>query len=139
MKQPIDRTGQRFERLTVIARASDDPYRCSQPRWHVRCDCGTEKIVYGTALQSGNTRSCGCLGREVRQRMHAEAEARHPPKIKRVRSKSMKREMTKRRMQRLYAMIDSQPRATAEQMAEMHRKHRIAAGLDPLPTNGETK
>jgi hypothetical protein len=48
-----DLTGQRFGMLTVVG-----PRRDSS--WTVRCDCGTEKLVRGTNLRSGNTGSCGC-------------------------------------------------------------------------------
>lgn len=33
-------------------------YRC-------RCDCGNEKIVRGSHLLDGTTKSCGCYGREI--------------------------------------------------------------------------
>ena len=56
--------GDRFSRLTVISFSHHDK------RWRrhylVRCDCGQEKTVQGTLLRSGNTKSCGCLSREVK-------------------------------------------------------------------------
>lgn len=30
--------------------------------YNCRCDCGTEKLVSGAALRSGNSASCGCVG-----------------------------------------------------------------------------
>jgi hypothetical protein len=59
-----DLTGQRFSRLTVI---SLDPERTAsgKARWLCRCDCGTELIVTGGNLCSGNSESCGCYSREV--------------------------------------------------------------------------
>lgn len=57
-----NRLGLRYGRLTVIAEA--EPARNHQRRWLCRCDCGTEKVVQGSNLQSGGTRSCGCLLRE---------------------------------------------------------------------------
>lgn len=56
MTKPIQ-IGQRFTRLTVIARAGKD-------RWKVRCDCGVEKFVYTQSLRT-TTKSCGCLKREA--------------------------------------------------------------------------
>jgi hypothetical protein len=54
----IDRTGDRYERLVVLEKSPT-------PRmWLCRCDCGTELLVTGPNLASGNTRSCGCLLRE---------------------------------------------------------------------------
>lgn len=60
----IDLTGQRFGRLTV---RHQSPAK-GQARWVCRCDCGTEKIVPSERLRHGETRSCGCLHREVTKR-----------------------------------------------------------------------
>lgn len=54
----VDLTGQRFQRLVVTARAPKG--NSAGARWHVRCDCGTEKTVYGNNLRSGQVVSCGC-------------------------------------------------------------------------------
>lgn len=59
-----DLTGQRFGRLTVIAPAEDCDKEHFYP-WRVRCDCGTEFTVSRYNLASGNTRSCGCLKKEL--------------------------------------------------------------------------
>lgn len=53
----------RFGRLTVTKRSVKS--RSQNFNWIVRCDCGTVKTVRGGDLMSGNTRSCGCLKREV--------------------------------------------------------------------------
>jgi len=47
-----------FGRLTVIARAPRG--RQSRARWHVRCECGVEKVVRADSLRSGGAASCGC-------------------------------------------------------------------------------
>lgn len=48
--------GQKFGRLTVLERDfSRDVF------WKCLCDCGNITTVKGTALTSGNTKSCGCL------------------------------------------------------------------------------
>lgn len=60
-----DLTGQRFERLVVLGLA-DVPDRKGFIFWRVRCDCGTEKIIMQNNLVYGQTRSCGCLSREMR-------------------------------------------------------------------------
>jgi hypothetical protein len=56
---------QRFGRLTVIweaPRAPGSPRR----RWVCRCDCGNvSEAVNQTSLRSGESRSCGCLTRDV--------------------------------------------------------------------------
>lgn len=50
--------GSRFGQLTVIGYAGK---RAGMHRWKCRCDCGNETIVGQTLLQSGKTKSCGCL------------------------------------------------------------------------------
>lgn len=62
MGRLIDLTGQRFGRLTVVSRAENDKNKT--PRWRCLCDCGKETVVLGHLLRNGNTRSCGCFGRE---------------------------------------------------------------------------
>ena len=54
--------GQRFERWLVLERAASDKY--GNAYWKCRCDCGNTKIVSGTNLRRGITKSCGCLMRE---------------------------------------------------------------------------
>lgn len=50
--------GKRFSQLTVIAYIGK---RDGMHRWKCRCDCGKETIVGQTLLQTGKTKSCGCL------------------------------------------------------------------------------
>lgn len=58
--------GQRFGRLVVESRASNDSGTVrSRSRWHCVCDCGTRVIALGNSLRCGYTRSCGCLRRET--------------------------------------------------------------------------
>lgn len=56
----IDLAGQRFGRLVVL-RVAKRRGNWTSAYWHVRCDCGNEKIVEGKALRNGLTQSCGCL------------------------------------------------------------------------------
>ena len=53
-----DYIGKRFNKLTVIEYAGKWD---GMHRWKCRCDCGNETIVGQTLLQSGKTKSCGCL------------------------------------------------------------------------------
>lgn len=53
-----DYTGRRFGKLTVTEYAGK---RNGQHRWKCVCDCGKETVVGQSALQSGKTKSCGCL------------------------------------------------------------------------------
>ncbi|SQC67333.1 hypothetical protein [Listeria fleischmannii] len=58
-----DLTGLRFDRLEVLCLASQDKYY--NLYWLCKCDCGTEKVIGGSGLKSGATKSCGCLNKEL--------------------------------------------------------------------------
>lgn len=60
MKPIRDRVGLRFGRLLVMSRLSVQGY---ETLWCCKCDCGGEIKVRGPNLDSGNTKSCGCLNR----------------------------------------------------------------------------
>jgi hypothetical protein len=73
--------GQRFSRWTVVGFAGTPVTRGGKrcAMWSVRCDCGGEKVVRGSALTGGFSGSCGCLQREAagaRQRMHGHTNGR---------------------------------------------------------------
>ena len=57
----IDLTGKRFGRLTVQKRVEN---RGTSPQWLCNCDCGNTKVVLGSLLRNGHTKSCGCLHNE---------------------------------------------------------------------------
>lgn len=59
----IDLTGQKFGRFLVIAKSVS--MNKKRPLWHVRCDCGAERVVRGWDLRRGETKSCGCYNRDV--------------------------------------------------------------------------
>lgn len=62
MSKPFPMIGRQFGRWTVIESAGSS----NRGRlWKVRCVCGGEKIVSSTNLRHGQTKSCGCLWREV--------------------------------------------------------------------------
>lgn len=56
----IDITGQRFGKLVVLKRVDNIGKRIA---YLCRCDCGTEKVIRGESLRSGQSRSCGCAYR----------------------------------------------------------------------------
>lgn len=59
-KPPLkDYAGKRFGKLVVRRYAGKWE---GLHRWLCVCDCGNETVVGQTALQSGKTKSCGCLG-----------------------------------------------------------------------------
>lgn len=55
MRPTIDLKNSRFGKLTVLEPAPTKGW------WKTKCDCGNTKIVRGSSLTTGNTRSCGCL------------------------------------------------------------------------------
>lgn len=58
-----DLTGMKFGRLTVIKRAANS--WDGKPMWECSCECGNNCVIYGSALTSGNTKSCGCYRKEL--------------------------------------------------------------------------
>lgn len=54
----INLTGRVFSRLTVMSYVP-------LSRWLCRCECGREKVIEGSKLKRGITRSCGCLRAEA--------------------------------------------------------------------------
>lgn len=60
--------GQRFGRLVVIREAAKIVDGTTSRRAVLsRCDCGEQATVRLVSLRSGNTQSCGCLGKERRR------------------------------------------------------------------------
>lgn len=61
-----DITGQKFGRLTVVARGEDyvSPDGKHRPRWICECECGGTVLVQTPALKNGKTTSCGCYQKE---------------------------------------------------------------------------
>jgi len=60
-----DLTGLKFHRLTVLCKAPKELWKNKDHSyWFVQCDCGTQKVVAGRNLETGQTKSCGCLRKE---------------------------------------------------------------------------
>lgn len=55
----IDRTGEKFGKLTVIRRVENAPGGIT--RWECLCECGNTTVVRSRNLISGSVKSCGCL------------------------------------------------------------------------------
>ena len=58
-----DIIGQRFHRLLVLSECQ--VRKNKQIYWTCLCDCGVIKDVSGKLLRANETKSCGCLNREV--------------------------------------------------------------------------
>lgn len=65
-KSAKDMTGMRFGKLQVLRHAGTSKQRTAM--WWCRCDCGNECVVSGSYLRTGDTKSCGCLQKELTQR-----------------------------------------------------------------------
>lgn len=63
-------TGQRFGRLIVL-RKSEEKGKRGNTIWDCVCDCGNHTKVKTGNLNSGNTKSCGCLRLEMIGDKHA--------------------------------------------------------------------
>jgi hypothetical protein len=71
MSPSIDLCGKRFGRLVVVEKTAKRIH--SYVVWKCLCDCGNESFVKTGDLNSGNTKSCGCLSAVVtgqRSRTH---------------------------------------------------------------------
>lgn len=72
-----DLTGMRFGYLTVLSRAQNSP--TGEAMWNCKCDCGSIVTVGGYSLRNGNTKSCGCLQKEIivsRNKTHGKSNSR---------------------------------------------------------------
>lgn len=58
-----DLTGQKFGRLMVLRQDFSKKDRTIY--WICKCDCGNIVSVKGSSLKSHNTKSCGCLQKEI--------------------------------------------------------------------------
>lgn len=63
--------GQRFGRLVVVERGENT--KSGNAQWLCKCDCGNPelKLVVATRLKNGETRSCGCLQKEIASETHS--------------------------------------------------------------------
>jgi len=62
MTRLINRIGERYERLLIIAEGKTD--HLNKKYWVCQCDCGNEIEVRGDSITSGKSRSCGCLQKD---------------------------------------------------------------------------
>jgi hypothetical protein len=62
--------GDKFGLLTVI-RLEQQSTQAKERKWFCQCDCGNSKTAFEKYLKSGETRSCGCLRAQQKQRFGA--------------------------------------------------------------------
>lgn len=68
MPPKVDLTGMKFGRLIAVERATNPRRHVSE--WVCRCECGKTRNVPTDKLNSGNTKSCGCLQRDKARTLH---------------------------------------------------------------------
>ncbi len=68
MSKLKDLSGMKFGRYVVIGRSGSDSR--GQATWRCKCECGSEKVVRGYAIQRGSAKSCGCLVIETSKAVH---------------------------------------------------------------------
>ncbi|WP_087963249.1 AP2/ERF family transcription factor [Bacillus mycoides] len=61
MPKITDLTGSRYGRLLVIKQVGIEN---NKRTWLCKCECGNEIIMKGVYLNTGDTRSCGCLKKD---------------------------------------------------------------------------
>lgn len=65
-----DLTNQKFGRLLVIERDIEESKKQGRSYWKCQCECGNIKSIRGTSLICGDTKSCGCLSKEISSQIH---------------------------------------------------------------------
>ena len=83
----LDLSGERFGRLTAVARSPERFGRYRRTAWICRCDCGKTVRVLTADLRTGNTRSCGCFFRDLqstRKRTHGFTCGSRKPRLYRI-------------------------------------------------------
>lgn len=76
MSKRLDLVGHTYGQLTVRASAG---YTKGFSLWVCVCSCGSECVVRGNAMRTGNTESCGCLVKTASaqlNRSHGESKSR---------------------------------------------------------------
>lgn len=71
----IDLTRRKFGRL--VAEYRNGTHKTGEAKWHCLCDCGNSKDIVGQSLRNGDTKSCGCLAKELtgnRARKHGQSK-----------------------------------------------------------------
>ena len=71
-----DITGKRFGRLIAIEPVGKVKHG-ETTEWLCRCDCGNLTITKGQYLRGGNTKSCGCLQKELAAERMRQRETKH--------------------------------------------------------------
>lgn len=61
----IDLTNQKFGKLTVVEKTTNPNSKKKRTYWLCQCECGNIVTLNKNYVQSGHTKSCGCLQKEA--------------------------------------------------------------------------
>lgn len=67
-----DLTGRKFNMLSVVGlrEIKTNKNGHKDAYWNCKCECGKTKVVKGSSLKNGNTKSCGCLLEKQLDELH---------------------------------------------------------------------
>ena len=54
----IDMRGKKYGKLTAIEYVATGN---ASAHWNFKCECGNKKVINGSSVRQGLTKSCGCL------------------------------------------------------------------------------
>ena len=60
----IDRSGQKFNRLTILHIDEEKTKSSGKVYWHCQCDCGNTKSIVGSNVVNSHVQSCGCYHKQ---------------------------------------------------------------------------
>ena len=112
----INEQDNHYGKLLVVEHAGS---KHSDALWLCQCTCGNRSVVAGSNLRSGNTRSCGCLSREL-------SKARSLPEGEAVLNQIITR------MKRAAKSRGYQWQLTKEQVRTLTKQHCHYCGVAPL-------
>lgn len=75
-----DEAGNRYNRWTIIKRVENN-YK-GDAMYLAKCDCGTEKIIRGSSVRLGESKSCGCLQKEAIEKLTINEEGNRYGRLK---------------------------------------------------------
>lgn len=85
--------GQNFGRLKVVSQAERKLVGTrlrANLAWNCVCECGSHVVLTSNALSSGNTKSCGCLARDIARERH-ENSASYISQARRMQERAVRR------------------------------------------------
>ena len=86
-----DMIGKTFGRLTVVGYAGARKQNgCVRRLWNCECSCGGKAVVDTKNLTTGNTKSCGCLAKEIHSKKRIDDSVRNKHESLRAIWKGMK-------------------------------------------------